>query len=114
MGQSQGRPRSHNSDEMYMLLRKWIPEYIDIYMEMDDKYQCSYTGFLGGLIEYMRSVKHYVFPEGLCINTLIWMTDDVLRAIYPKSILKKGTLKGLGPSEDVYAYLSGCRLKTLP
>jgi hypothetical protein len=100
---------SHESDEVYLLLRKWIPEFIDTYGEIDEKYYCPYDLFLAGIVEYIYSVKHDKkalshLPE----QTLILLTDQVLCAIYSSVIHRKGVLKKNG------GYLHGLHLKRMP
>jgi hypothetical protein len=99
---------------LFILLEKWIPEFITVYGDIGEKHHCSYAEFISGLIEYVRSIKHYEFPNNLCMETLIWMTDDILYGVYPKTILKKGMTMGASGKHDVYTYLSGVRLKTMP
>lgn len=105
--------RPDYSDEVYLLLRQWIPEYITVYADLGEKHHCAYTEFIGGLIEYAQRVKHYGFPNEMRMGTLIWMTDTILEAIYPKTITKKGTW-GASGSHDMYHYLTGIRMKAMP
>ena len=98
------------TDEVYPLIRKWLPEYIQTYAELNEKYYSPLDLFLGGFIQYMKTVKHYTIPEKLDEKVLWFMVGNAVETVYPNMILFKGRMRRRGYP----TYVSGLRMKQLP
>jgi len=97
-------------EELYPLVKKWLPEYITYYGDLETKYYCPFGLFMGGFVEYMVIVKKYPLDTEIRmkLDILEYMVLDVLKSIYPDTINVKG-----GKNIET-RYLTGIRLKQMP
>ena len=108
-------------DELYPLVKKWLPEYITYYGDIDPKYYCPFGVFLGGFVEYIAVIQKYRLDGRMHLDLrfLEYMVMDVLSAIYPNIVVKGGCggggVKRVGKDNKIETrYMSGIRMKCLP
>jgi hypothetical protein len=98
--------------EFYELVKRWLPEYIARYAEVDEKFYCPFGMFMGGFIEYITVIKRAMVEpmEWKLLNALV---SEVLAAVYPHTITVKGGGGG-GTKKETYRYLTGIRMRMMP
>jgi hypothetical protein len=105
-------PNASVRAEFYELVKRWLPEYIATYAEVDEKFYCPFGVFIGGFMEYITVVKR-VSLEPMEWNVLNTMVCEVLMAVYPHTITVKGGGGG-GIKKETYRYLTGVRMRMMP
>lgn len=97
--------------EFYEEVKRWLPEYVATYADVEEKFYCPFGLFLGGFMEYLIVVKR-VTLEPMEWRSLNWMVVEVLAAVYPHTIGVKGG--GGSTKKETYRYLTGVRMRSMP